>query len=60
MKVNRFRTLGKKKFQLGKLERELQDNRKQPQIETKDIARAIIEMVPFNQKSLLEVRLHYY
>ncbi|MEW6679841.1 MAG: hypothetical protein AB1297_02310 [bacterium] len=43
MKVNRFRTLGKKKFQLGKFERELQDNRKQPQIETKDIARAIRE-----------------
>ncbi|MEW6680183.1 MAG: hypothetical protein AB1297_04050 [bacterium] len=43
MKVNRFRTLGKKKFPLGKFERELQDNRKQPQIETKDIARGIRE-----------------
>jgi len=55
MKINKFQALGKKKFRLNRLYRELQDKSKQPQIETRDIARVCIEMVPLQQGSLLEV-----
>jgi len=55
MKINKFHILGKKKFGLNRLYRELEDNRKQPQIEMKDIARVCVEMVPLQQGSLLEV-----
>ena len=55
MKVNKFQVLGKKKFGLNRFLCKLQDNRKQPQIETRDIARLCVEMVPLQQGSLLEV-----